>query len=59
MRTVLWVVGVAAVVLVLLGLVLEAVRWLVIIGVIALAVVIVVGIVQGRRTMQRHSAGRR
>ncbi|TDC59671.1 hypothetical protein E1258_17205 [Micromonospora sp. KC207] len=59
MRAVLWVVGVVAGVLVLLGLLLEAVRWLVIIGVIALLVVIVLAFVKGRQTVQhRHSARR-
>ncbi|MBQ1041197.1 MULTISPECIES: hypothetical protein [unclassified Micromonospora] len=59
MRALLWVVGVAAGVIILLGLLLEAVRWLVIIGVIALAAVIVVGIVKGRRVVHQHSTGRR
>ncbi|MEU8071087.1 MULTISPECIES: hypothetical protein [unclassified Micromonospora] len=59
MRALLWVVGVAAGVIILLGLLLEAVRWFVIIGVIALAAVIVVGIVKGRRAMHQHSTGRR
>ncbi|MFG1778070.1 hypothetical protein ACGFIR_16440 [Micromonospora sp. NPDC049051] len=58
MRTMLWVVGVIAGALVLLGLLLEAVRWLVIIGVVALAVVVVLAVVKGRQAMH-HSAGRR
>ena len=49
MRALLWVVGVVAGVLILLGLVLEAVRWLIIIGVIALVIVIVWGVVKGRQ----------
>ena len=59
MRALLWVVGVVAGVLILLGLLLEAVRWLVIIGVIALAAVIIFGIVKGRRVVHRHSTRRR
>ncbi|SCL73272.1 hypothetical protein [Micromonospora peucetia] len=58
MRAVLWVVGVVAGALVLLGLLLEAVRWLVIIGVVALVVVVVMGVVKGRQTVRR-SAGHR
>ncbi|MGC4790506.1 hypothetical protein ACLQ22_22070 [Micromonospora sp. DT178] len=58
MRSMLWVVGVIAGALVLLGLLLEAVRWLVIIGAVALAVVVVLAVVKGRQAM-RHSAGRR
>lgn len=59
MRALLWVVGVAAGVIILLGLLLEAVRWFVVIGVIALAAVIVVGIVKGRRVVHQHSTRRR
>ncbi|MEU4781491.1 hypothetical protein DER29_2992 [Micromonospora sp. M71_S20] len=58
MRSMLWVVGVIAGALVLLGLLLEAVRWLVIIGAVALAVVVVLAVVKGRQAM-RHSAGHR
>ncbi|MFF3854317.1 hypothetical protein [Micromonospora sp. NPDC002575] len=59
MRAMLWVVGVVAGALILLGLLLEAVRWLVIIGVIALIAVIVFAFVRGRQTAQhRHSARR-
>ena len=49
MRALLTAIGVVAVVLVLLGLFLKAVKWLIIIGVLALLVSIVLGIVQGRR----------
>ncbi|WP_089158121.1 hypothetical protein [Micromonospora sp. NBS 11-29] len=59
MRALLWVVGVVAGVLILLGLLLEAVRWLVIIGVIALVAVVVFAIVKTRRVVTRHSASRR
>ncbi|MEU5910354.1 hypothetical protein [Micromonospora sp. NPDC047527] len=58
MRAMLWVVGVVAGVLILLGLLLEAVRWLIIIGLIALVVVIVLGVVKGRQAMQHQSRRR-
>ncbi|MEU7922523.1 hypothetical protein [Micromonospora zamorensis] len=58
MRALLWVVGVVAGVLILLGLLLEAVRWLAIIGVIALAIVIVWGVVKGRQAVQHQSRRR-
>ncbi|MGB2569938.1 hypothetical protein ACPFP2_16015 [Micromonospora citrea] len=59
MRAMLWVVGVVGGALILLGLLLEAVRWLVVIGAIALVAVIVLAFVRGRQMMQHHSAGRR
>ncbi|SCF20384.1 MULTISPECIES: hypothetical protein [Micromonospora] len=58
MRALLWVIGVVAGVLILLGLILEAVRWLIIIGVIALVIVIVWGVVKGRQAVQ-HQGRRR
>ncbi len=58
MRALLWVVGVVAGVLILLGLLLEAVRWLIIIGVIALVIVIVWGVVKGRQAMSHQSRRR-
>ncbi|MFY1614892.1 hypothetical protein [Micromonospora sp. WMMD736] len=58
MRALLWVVGVVAGVLILLGLILEAVRWLIIIGLIALVIVIVLGVVKGRQAMH-HQRSRR
>ncbi|MBM0277364.1 hypothetical protein [Micromonospora tarensis] len=58
MRALLWVVGVVAGVLILLGLILEAVRWLIIIGLIALVIVIILGIVKGRQAMN-HQTRRR
>ncbi|MEG3636299.1 hypothetical protein [Micromonospora palythoicola] len=54
MRALLWVVGVVAGVLVLLGLLLEAVQWLVIIGLVALAAVIVLAFVRGRRSAHNY-----
>ncbi|MGK5441072.1 hypothetical protein ACSNN7_04460 [Micromonospora sp. URMC 105] len=59
MRTVLWIVGIVGGALVLLGLLLEAVRWLVLIGAVALVVVIVLAFVRGRQLLRRHSPGRR
>ncbi|WP_165942518.1 MULTISPECIES: hypothetical protein [unclassified Micromonospora] len=54
----LWVVGVIAGAIILLGLLLEAVRWLAIIGGVALIAVIVLAFLRGRQAMHRHSAGR-
>ncbi|NYF58625.1 hypothetical protein [Micromonospora purpureochromogenes] len=59
MRTVLWIVGIVGGALVLLGLLLEAVRWLVLIGAVALVVVVVLAFVRGRQLMRQHSPGRR
>lgn len=59
MRTVLWIVGIVGGALVLLGLLLEAVRWLVLIGAVALVVVIVLAFVRGRQLTRRHSPGHR
>jgi hypothetical protein len=53
MRALLWIVGVVAAVLILLGLFLEAVRWLLIIGLIALVVLLVLAFMRGRRVAQR------
>ncbi|MEU1841730.1 hypothetical protein [Micromonospora chersina] len=58
MRALLWIVGVVAAVLVLLGLLLEAARWLIIIGAIAAVVLLVLAFMRGRRVAQR-SAPRR
>ncbi|MDM4718750.1 hypothetical protein QTQ03_03750 [Micromonospora sp. WMMA1363] len=58
MRAMLWVVGVVAGALVLLGLLLEAARWLMIIGVIALVVVIALAVVKGRQLMHRPPSRR-
>lgn len=58
MRALLWVVGVVAGAIVLLGLLLETVRWLAIIGAIALVVVVVLALVKGRQatggSLRRH-----
>ena len=54
MRAMLMVVGVVAAILVLLGLLLEAVRWLVLVGAIALAVVFILALVKGVRVSRQH-----
>ena len=59
MRALLWIVGVVAAVLVLLGLLLEAARWLIIIGAIAVVVLLVLAFVRGRRVAPREGAPRR
>ncbi|WP_433533723.1 hypothetical protein ACQPYA_17065 [Micromonospora sp. CA-263727] len=58
MRALFWVVGVVAGVLVLLGLLLEAVRWLLVIGVIALAAVIVLAFLRGRQSAHNYPSRR-
>ncbi|MBL6276439.1 hypothetical protein JMF97_09725 [Micromonospora fiedleri] len=54
MRALLWVVGVVGGIIVLLGLLLEAVRWLVIIGLVALAGVIILAFVRGRQSAHNY-----
>ncbi|WP_428965675.1 hypothetical protein [Micromonospora fluostatini] len=53
MRAMLLVIGVVAVALVLLGLLLEAARWLILIGAVAFLVLVVLAFVRGRRTVRR------
>ncbi|MDI6099352.1 hypothetical protein QLQ12_12190 [Actinoplanes sp. NEAU-A12] len=52
MRALLVTLGVVAVVLIVLGLVVKAVKWLIIIGLIALAASLVLGVVKGRRSLR-------
>lgn len=59
MRALLWTVGVVAGVLILLGLLLEAARWLIVIGAIAVVVLLVLAFVRGRRVAQRGGVPRR
>ncbi|SBT39275.1 hypothetical protein [Micromonospora auratinigra] len=54
MRALIWVVAVIAGALILVGLILQAAKWLIIIGGIALIAAIVLAFVRGRRAMQRH-----
>ena len=52
MRTLVYTVAAFAIVLIVLGLILKAVKWLIIIGVVALLASIVLGFVKGRRTLR-------
>ncbi|PSK63639.1 hypothetical protein B0E53_04428 [Micromonospora sp. MH33] len=58
MRALLWIVGVVAGVLILLGLLLEAARWLIIIGAIAVVVLLVLAFGRGRRVVERGAPRR-
>lgn len=59
MRALLWIVGVVAGVLILLGLLLEAARWLLIIGAIAVVVLLVLAFLRGRGVVRREGVPRR
>ena len=52
MRALLVTLGIVAVVLIVLGLVIKAVKWLIILGLIALAASVVLGVVKGRRALR-------
>jgi hypothetical protein len=52
MRALLTTLGVAAVVLILLGLLVKAVKWLLILGVIALIATVVLGVTKGRNVLR-------
>lgn len=58
MRVVLWVIGVVAAALILLGLLWQAAQWLMVIGAIALVVVIIMAVVKvrqmARQSQRRH-----
>jgi hypothetical protein len=56
-RALLIALGVVGVVVVLLGLFLEAVKWLIIIGLAALLAAIVIGVFQARRATQAPPDG--
>lgn len=58
MRALLTALAVLAVVLILIGVLLKALRWLLIIGLIALAASIIMAVVQGRRSANRHGQTR-
>ncbi len=49
MRTLVWTVGIVALVLIVLGIVLKALKWLIILGVVALIVAVATGAVKLRR----------
>lgn len=57
MRVVLWVIAIAAAVLILLGLLWDAAQWLMIIGAITLVVVVILAVVKVRQ-MTRQSQRR-
>jgi hypothetical protein len=52
MRSLLVTLGIVAVVLIVLGLVIKAVKWLIIIGIVALVASLVLGVVKGRRSLR-------
>jgi hypothetical protein len=52
MRTLIYTVGIVAIVLIVLGLIIKAVKWLIILGLIALVASIVMGVVKGRRALR-------
>jgi len=52
MRALIYTVAAVAVVLIVLGLILKAVKWLIIIGLVALVAAIVMGVVKGRRALR-------
>ncbi|ABP54534.1 hypothetical protein [Salinispora tropica] len=53
MRVVLWVIGIVAAVLILVGLLSNAAQWLMIIGAITLVVVAIIAIVKVRQRTQQ------
>jgi hypothetical protein len=53
MRALLITVGIVAVALILLGLLIKAVKWLLILGLIALIAAIVMGVVEARRVARK------
>ncbi|WP_018215221.1 hypothetical protein [Salinispora vitiensis] len=57
MRVVLWVIGIVAAALILLGLLWQAAQWLMVIGAIALVIVIIMAVVKVRQ-MTRQSQRR-
>ncbi len=53
MRALIYAVGVVAIILTLLGVFLKALKWLIIIGFVALIAAVVLGVIKGRSAM-RH-----
>ena len=53
MRALLITVGVVAVVLIVLGLVIKAVEWLLIVGLIALVAAVVMGVIEARKVARK------
>jgi hypothetical protein len=54
MRALIYAVGVVAIILILLGVFLKALKWLIIIGLVALIGSIVLGVIKGRAAMRHH-----
>jgi len=52
MRALIYTVAAVAVVLIVLGLIIKAVKWLIIIGLVALVFSIVMGVLKGRRALR-------
>mgnify|MGYP004508418969 CR=1 FL=1 len=52
MRALIYTLAVVALVLIVLGLVLKAVKWLIIIGLVALVASVVMGFLKGRRALR-------
>lgn len=52
MRALIYALAAVALVLIVLGLVLKAVKWLIIIGLVALVVSIAMGVIKGRRALR-------
>jgi hypothetical protein len=52
MRSLIYTLGVVAVILIVLGLILKAVKWLIILGLVALVASIVMGVVKGRSALK-------
>ena len=52
MKALIYGIAAVALVLIVLGLVLKAVKWLIIIGLVALVASIVLGVVKGRRALR-------
>lgn len=52
MKALIYGIAAVALVLILLGLVLKAVKWLIIIGLVALVASIVLGVLKGRRALR-------
>jgi hypothetical protein len=52
MRTLIYTLGVVAVILIVLGLIIKAVKWLIILGLIALVASIVMGVIKGRQALR-------
>lgn len=53
MRALLVTVGIVAAVLILIGLLVKAIKWLVILGLIALVAAVLTGVLQARRAARR------